>query len=268
VDTIAPTRPADHPATWLSRGGHADPFPATVPLRVALLGHDDTLRERLLMPGLCRYRFEVEQMRGIGELQQALMTCAFDLCLLDTALSHTEGSSLPRWLHGQYPQMGIAILSDQADPFDHLRALNEGADAYLVKPVQVEIVAATLSSIARRMHPAPVSLSPPASAPAQWQLQSDGWCLVAPDGTQVTLTISERRLVQVLWQHGGTLVMRETLMLAVANGHGHVSEIDPHGLDMLLYRLRRKVQSRTGQTLPLEVVRSAGYILHRQCRRA
>jgi len=94
-------------------------------------------------------------------------------------------------------------------------------------------------------------------------LQSDGWCLVAPDGTQATLTISERRLVRVLWEHNGTLVPREALMSAVTNGQGTLSTIDPHGLDVLLYRLRRKVQSRTGQTLPLEVVRGAGYILHR-----
>jgi len=268
VDTIAPTRPKP--------GTAPEPFPAmphpamfaasAPPLRVALLEHDDTLREQVLLPGLRRYEFETEPMRNTGELQQALLNAGFDLCVLDTVLSYGDGVSLPRWLREQYPQMGIAILSDQNDPFDHLRSLNEGADAWLLKPVQVEIVAATLSSIARRMQRLPASpvSEHRSSRTPQWQLQSDGWCLLAPDGMQVTLTISERRLVQILWQHSGTLVTRETLMLAVANGHGSVNEIDPHGLDMLLYRLRRKVQSRTGQTLPLEVVRGAGYILHRQ----
>jgi len=261
-------------ATLIESNHISDPFPMMVhaarppspvfPLRVALLEHDDTLREQVFVPGLRRYEFDVEPMRSTGELQQALMQATFDLCVLDTVLSYGDGVSLPRWLREQYPQMGIAIVSDQTDPFDHLRGLNEGGDAYLMKPVQVEIVAATLSSIARRMNRPQPALSTPPPTRAQWQLQSDGWCLVAPDGAQVTLTISERRLVQVLWKHGGTLVTRDALMLAVANGQGSADEIDPHGLDMLLYRLRRKVQSRAGQSLPLEVVRGAGYILHRQ----
>jgi len=272
VDTTAPApfKP-DHTLKSFSALPRADPLPASAPpLRVALLEHDDTQREQVLL-GLRRCGFEVDALRTTGQLQQALMNAPFDFSVLDTVFSYREDVSLPRWLRSQYPQMGITILSDQSDPSDHLRGLNEGADAYLVKPVQVEIVAATLSSIARwmqRPHAMPLPAEPGAGAGAQWQLQSEGWCLVAPDGAKVTLTISERRLVQVLWQHSGTLVNRETLMLAVTNGQGSAGEIDPHGLDMLLYRLRRKVQNRVGQTLPLEVVRGAGYILHRQASAA
>jgi len=229
-------------------------------LRLALLEHDDTLREQALLPGLRHCGFEVEPISSTADLQHALLTAAFDLCVLDRVLSHGDGVSLPLWLRNQYPQMGILVLSSQADPFDHLRALNDGADAYLGKPAPVEIIAATVTSIARRMQHLPASRQ--TRACAQWQLQSDGWCLVAPDGAQTTLTISERRLIRMLWENNGALVARETLMAAVTNGHGAISAIDPHGLDVLLYRLRRKVQSRTGQALPLEVVRGAGYILH------
>jgi len=239
------------------------PVPAA-PLRVALLEHDDALREQMLLPGLRRYGFEVTPMRNTGELQQALLKAEFDLCVLDSVLSYGDGISLPHWLRGQYPQMGLVIFSHHADPGEQLRGLNEGADAYLVKPAPVDVVAATLSSIARRLHHRALPPLPMPPARAQWQLQSDGWCLVAPNGAQATLTISERRLVRVLWEHEGGLVTRETLMRAVTNGQGDVGEIDPHGLDVLLYRLRRKIQGRTGEVLPLEVVRGAGYILHRQ----
>jgi len=242
-----------------------DPFPPS-PLCVALLEHDDALREQTLVPGLRRYGFEVEPLSSTAALKQALMQGTFDFCILDTVLSYGDGISLPHWLRSQYPQTGVVILSSQADPYDHLRGLNEGADAYLPKPVQMEILAATISSIARRLHRRPPASPAPAAGPAQphWQLQADGWCLVSPEGSQATLTISERRLIGLLWERTGTLVTREDLIRTVTNGHGPVGEIDPHGLDVLLYRLRRKVQSRTGQNLPLEVVRGAGYILHRQ----
>jgi len=264
VDTNVITEPINTSALCRPPKVPQAPFLAPLsPLRVALLEHDDALREQTLLPGLRRYGFEVTPMRNTGELQQALLNAEFDLCVLDSVLSYGDGISLPHWLRGQYPQMGLVIFSDHADPGEQLRGLNEGADAYLVKPAPVDVVAATLSSIARRIHHRPL---PPLSTPVrtQWQLQSDGWCLVAPNGAQATLTISERRLVRVLWEHEGGLVTRDTLMRAVTNGQGNPGEIDPHGLDVLLYRLRRKVQGRTGDVLPLEVVRGAGYILHRQ----
>jgi len=245
----------------------AGPSAATAfALRVVLLEHDETLREHVLLPGLRHCGFEVEPVSNTTELQRTLLNARFDLCVLDRVLSHGDGVSLPLWLRSQYPQMGVMILSAQPDPFDHLRALNDGADAYLGKPVPMEIIAATVTSITRRIQHLPVRLQAHSSAHAQWQLQSDGWCLVAPDGAQTTLTISERRLIRVLWENNGSLVARDTLMTAVTNGHDAMNAIDPHGLDVLLYRLRRKVQSRTGQALPLEVVRGAGYILHRTAR--
>jgi len=261
VDTIADIPSVTHLKASVMTP-RTDPSPATAfALRLVLLEHDETLREQVLLPGLRHCGFEVEPVSSTTDLQRVLLNAAFDLCVLDRVLSHGDGVSLPLWLRNQYPQMGVLVLSAQADPFDHLRALNEGADAYLGKPVPVEIIAATVTSIARRMQHRPARL--PDRACAQWQLQSDGWCLVAPDGAQTTLTISERRLVRVLWENNGSLVARETLMAAVTNDQGAMSSIDPHGLDVLLYRLRRKVQNRTGQALPLEVVRGAGYILHR-----
>jgi len=142
------------------------PLPAPAPpLRVALLEHDEALREQIL-PGLRRYGFEVTPMRTTGELQQALLNAEFDLCILDSVLSYGDGISLPHWLRGQYPQMGLVIFSAHADPGEQLRGLNEGADAYLLKPAPVDVVAATLSSIARRLHHRPL---PPLSAPARTQ---------------------------------------------------------------------------------------------------
>jgi len=269
VDTSAPIKSItslEVPSMVARTGPSPD---SAAPLRLVLLEHDETLREQVLVPGLRHCGFEVTALSSTADLQHALLNASFDLCVLDRVLSYGDGVSLPLWLRNQYPQMGVIILSGQSDPFDHLRGLNEGADAYLCKPVPVEIIAATVSSVARRLHRAPHARPSRPSPPGeQWQLQSDGWCLVAPDGTQATLTISERRLVRVLWEHNGTLVAREALMAAVTNGQGSLATIDPHGLDVLLYRLRRKIQGRTGQTLPLEVVRGAGYILHRHAANA
>lgn len=243
----------------------SDPLPSrtnpAAALRVALLEDDDVLRERILAPGLARHGFEVTPLRTVAALSAAMRVQRFELIVLDIGLPDGDGFTLTQQLQSLRPAPGIVILSGRGDSPDRVRGLNEGADAYLVKPVEIEMLAATLFSVVRRM--ARLQGEGMAQA-ADWQLQDDGWCLFAPDGGAVPLTGSERRVMQHLWQARGRLVAREALLAALGGDLG--MEIDPHRLDALLHRLRQKVQERTGAALPLKSVRGEGYLLVAQAR--
>lgn len=239
--TTAPSPPAD-----------------TGPLRIALLEDDLVLRDRVLVPGLRRHGLDVTPLQTAAELRAALPAGRFELVVLDIGLPDSDGFTVTQWLQQAYPELGIVILSGRGEQPDRLRGLSGGADAYLVKPVEIEILAATLFSLARRLQRHEAST---ASAPS-WQLQADDWCLRTPDGTSIALTGSEREVLVALWAHRDALVSREALLAALpvsaAAGEGG---IDPHRLDALLHRLRRKVLARSGQALPLSSVRGAGYVL-------
>lgn len=229
------------------------------------------LRDRVLVPGLRRHGFDVLPMRTIAELEQVLATRRLDLIVLDIGLPDGDGLTVTRDLQQRYPGMGIIILSGRGSSPDRVQGLSQGADAYLVKPVDIEMLAATLFSVARRLQRAPSLAEAPASASSQtaavalattvadWQLQDDGWCLFAPDGTALALTNSERRVLLCLWRTRGRLVQRDALLATLGGELG--MEIDPHRLDVLLHRLRQKVLERTGTALPLTAVRGQGYLL-------
>jgi DNA-binding response OmpR family regulator len=225
-------------------------------LHIALLEDDDMLRDRVLVPGLLRHGFAVTALRTISALMTAMQTQRFDLVLLDIGLPDGDGFTLTQQLQSMPAPPGIVILSGRGDYPDQIRGLSQGADAYLVKPVAIEMLAATLFSVTRRLSKQPAVTT---TGGAQWQLQDDGWCLFSPAGDVVPLSASERKVIGNLWRTRGLLVTRDTLLASLGGEFG--MEIDPHRLDSLLHRLRLKVQQRTGSELPLKSVRGAGYLL-------
>jgi DNA-binding response OmpR family regulator len=80
---------------------------------------------------------------------------------------------------------------------------------------------------------------------------------VAPNGTTLTLTAPERQLLTSLIDAGGESVTRETLIAALCS---NVYDFDPHRLEMLVYRLRRKSIDAGAGPLPLLTARGAGYL--------
>lgn len=254
--------PSDHrphriPAVHVSAPVPSSARPSIAPLRLALLEDDDVLRDRVLLPGLARHGFDVVPMRTVAQLQAALAQASFDLIVLDIGLPDGDGFTLTRELQAGRPGMGIVILSGRDTSPDMVRGLSQGADAYLTKPVEIEMLAATLFSVARRL-----SRPPAAHEASAWQLQDDGWCLFSPQGKAVALTQSERRVLLCLWRTRGQLVARESLLATLGGELG--LEVDPHRLDALLHRLRQKVQDRAGTALPLTAVRGAGYLFNPQ----
>lgn len=145
---------------------------------------------------------------------------------------------------------------------DRVQALSVGADAYLSKPVDIEVLAATLRSLGRRLTtapPAPDLAAHQVTAAPQlgWRLDTDDWCLVSPNGTVLTLTAPERCLLSTLIAAKGQPVTHETLIAALS---GDIYDFDPHRLEMLVHRLRRKAADATKTSLPLLTSRGAGYL--------
>ncbi|MEN5368586.1 hypothetical protein [Luteimonas sp. TWI406] len=112
------------------------------------------------------------------------------------------------------------MLTARRDTPDRVRGLNEGADAYLAKPVEIDLLAATLHSLARRLHG-----DAPSPAPADgWRLADNGWRLVGSSGHGAALTKSERRMLQCPVEAEGETVARDRLIAAVSD---NVHDFDP-----------------------------------------
>ena len=231
--------------------------PPVVALQLAVLEDDVDLREGILLPGLRDYGFEVTGAASAAELYRHLLKQRFDIVVLDIGLPDEDGVTVARHLR-ELSGMGIVMLTGNHGRRDHLRALEVGADAYLNKPVDIDVLAATLRSLQRRLAPPPAAAH--GSARTGWQLDTGGWCLVAPGGVTLTLTVPERQLLVALFDANGQAVAREALIATLSD---NVYDFDPHRLEMLVHRLRRKSLDAGAGTLPLLTARGAGYLFAR-----
>lgn len=228
-------------------------------LRVAVLEDDAELRENILVPGLGDFGFDIIGAGTAAELYRHMLKRPFDMVVLDIGLPDEDGLSVVRHLR-ELSDLGIVMLTGNRGREDRIRALSDGADAYLSKPADLEILAATLHSLSRRLGARGVETPPAAVArdtPGHWHLDTDGWCLVSPRGAVIALSVPERSLLNALIQAAGAPVGREALIAALT---GDVYDFDPHRLDMLIHRLRRKISDQSGEAVPLLTARGSGYL--------
>jgi DNA-binding response OmpR family regulator len=223
--------------------------PPTGP-RIALVEDDPVLRERILVPGLQGYGFDCEGFGAASELRDAMEMRSFDIAILDVGLPDANGFELAQRLRRD-SSMGIVMLTGRNGSADRIRGLNDGADAYLCKPVDLGELAATLHSLLRR-------LQPEAPSARCWRLDAGGWCLLSPGESRIALNHAERKVLALLMAAPGTVVRREDMVTQLTDD---IYEFDPHRLEMLIHRLRGKIADQSGEALPLRAVRGAGYVM-------
>jgi DNA-binding response OmpR family regulator len=222
------------------------------PLRVLLLEDDELLRDRVLVPSLKQFGFQVEGIGSAAELERRIQQQAPDIVVLDVGLPDGNGFDVARQLRAERAGVGIVMLTARGETTDRIRGLSEGADAYLSKPVDIDLLAATLHSLARRLRSPATSATNP-----RWRLDAGGWCLLSPAGQTVALTQLESRVLAPLLQSPNTLITRDALIGALTiNIHAY----DPHRLDSMIHRLRKKVLNVLGTPLPLNAVQGQGYV--------
>lgn len=223
------------------------------PLHLILLEDDELLRDRILVPRLQQYGFEVVAVGYVAGMVEAVERRRPDIVVLDIGLPDSNGFEVTRWLREKLPGIGIVMLTGRSENADRVRGLGEGADAYLSKPVEIDVLVATLHSVARRLRQ---TLAGPAGG--AWRLDSDDWLLLSPSGGRVILSKTERRLLEEFMKQPNQVILREALISALTDD---ILAFDPHRLDSLIHRLRRKVLSTVGEPLPLNAVHGQGYLL-------
>lgn len=234
-------------------------------LRVIVLEDDPLMRERILMPGLADHGFRVTGSATAAELYRNMLAQRFDIAVLDIGVPDEDGLTVARHLRGM-SNIGIVILSASQARADRIQAMTDGADMFLSKPIDIDVLAASLYSLVRRMQgtttwqgaPKPATAVP--APPRAWHLETDGWCLLSTRGAVIALSVPERCIMQQLIAMQGTPVSRSALIAALSQD---VYEFDPHRLEMLVYRLRRKASEQSGETLPLLTARGSGYVFAR-----
>ena len=213
-----------------------------------LIVEDDPLLGDGLAQGLRALGFVVDWVSN-GELADAaLATTAFDLIVLDLGLPGRDGLHwLARW-RARAERVPVLILTARDGLEQRITGLDEGADDYLVKPVETTEIAARARAVLRRSRgrPEPVwrhgpLAYQPASRTVDWH------------GKPVELAPRETALLELLLAHPQRVMSRAHLQDKL---YAFEQDIDSNTLEVHVHHLRRKLHPKLIRT-----VRGVGYSL-------
>jgi DNA-binding response OmpR family regulator len=178
------------------------------------------------------------------------LTADLDVILLDIMLPRLDGLSVLRKLREARVRTPVMIVSARDAGPDIVEGLDCGADDYLTKPFELEILLARIRAVARRAPAAPpvdLTFQDLRLNPATYQLQRG-------DRT-ASLTRTEYALLETLIRRAGMVVPREVL---IEEGWGRESDVNDANLYFFVRALRTKI-TQPGETELLHTVRGVGY---------
>jgi DNA-binding response OmpR family regulator len=197
---------------------------------------------------------------------ETLRTQRFDAVLLDVMLPGKTGFEIAAALREQQNFVPILMLTARGRAEDIVKGFSAGADDYLPKPFELNVLLARLNALLRRMswtRPAPNGA--PEVVPAHDKLEEFSFAGRRIDfdalelhalGRTVRLTLMESDLLQYLVRNRERIISRKELLDQV----WHVREdTDTRAIDNFIVRLRRYIEDNPSAPRHLQTVRGVGY---------
>ena len=183
--------------------------------------------------GLKREGFAVDWVRDGEAAETALRSEPFDVLLLDLGLPRKSGLAVLTGLRARGDALPVIILTARDAVSDRVQGLDAGADDYLVKPFDLDELAARIRALLRRKsgRTAPaiehlgVILDPAAHT-------------VRREGHAVPLSPKEFALLQLLMERPGTILSRARIEERL---YGWGQEVESNAVEVHVHGLRRKL---------------------------
>lgn len=223
---------------------------AAAPL-VYLVDDDRAFRQEIVF-GLSGMGLDVHGFRDAAELYRAYAVRPSDIVIIDIGLEGEDGLSMASHLRSS-GSVGIIMATGRGSVEDRIEGLRRGADAYLVKPIDLRELAGTIRALSQRLEKRRVP-SPPVSP--DWELAESGWALSDGRGNRLRLTTVEQRFVGRLFVDRGKTVERHALAEAMGED---IHDYNYGRLDTVASRLRRRAE-KARMHLPLYTVRGIGFV--------
>jgi two-component system, OmpR family, response regulator len=224
-----------------------------------LVVEDDPAMRRLIARLLQENGFRATRARNGAEMWDMVARLPIDLVLLDIMLPGTGGMDLCRALRGR-SNVPIIIVTARGAETDRVLGLELGADDYLMKPFSGPELVARIRAILRR---SPL-IAADRTVPGGRHLHFAGRVLdlarrelTAPDGSAVDLSAAEYDTLLAFLEHPQRVLGRDQLLELARNRLGGVSD---RAIDVLVSRLRRKIETGPPDPPMIKTVRSAGYM--------
>lgn len=181
------------------------------------------------------------------------------LVMLDMMLPDTNGLLVLQQMQRLRPELLVIMLTGMGSESDMVVGLEMGADDYIAKPFNPRVVVARARAALRRS--GRLTLPTPEQDTGWqfngWQLDEARCQLLNPQREAVPLTQGEYALLHALIRHARKVLTRDQLLELT---HSESLEVFDRTIDVLIMRLRRKIEVNPHQPTLIRTIRGLGYV--------
>ena len=224
-----------------------------------LLVEDDREISTLIARYLRANDYRVMVTGSGREIDNLMQGSRIDLVVLDLMLPGENGLSICKRLRTR-TQVPIIMLTAKSDEVDRILGLEIGADDYLSKPFNSRELLARIRAVLRR---STINAGELAANGARiltflgWRIDRGLRELKSPASVRVAVTDAEFALLQTFCERPGRILSRDELLDLT---QGRSAGVFERSIDILVSRLRRKIEADPHQPSIIKTVRSGGYL--------
>lgn len=213
---------------------------------------DDTKIRNELSHFLIKYGYDAYAPIDFENLINEILDAKAQLILLDINLPIFDGYYFCREIR-KVSEIPIIIVTSRDSEVDELMSMNLGADDFVTKPYNTQILLARISSVLKRVYSSDVSQ----------EISYKGVTLdisrstVSFEDREVDLTKNEARILNLLMKNSGKIISRDEIMNALWQSNEFV---DDNTLTVNINRLRKKLEDIDISNF-LTTKRGQGYLI-------
>ena len=216
-----------------------------------LLVEDDELLGEGLSAGLVQHGYVVDWVKDGLAAEQALGFETFDIMVLDLSLPRRSGLEVLANLRKAGNMMPVLILTARETTEDKIKGLDTGADDYMVKPCDLDELAARVRALHRRK----AGLTTSTLVHGELVVDSSSHS-VTYAGEEISLPRREFAILEKLMENIGKIVSREQLLQSLYGW----TEVDSNALEVHIHNIRKKLPTPKNC---IRTIRGVGYMIEK-----
>jgi len=216
-----------------------------------LLAEDDIDFGNILSQYVSLSGFEVTLARNGREAWDLFHTARPDICVLDVMMPEMDGFTLAEKMRAEDPGIPFIFLTAKSLREDMIKGLRLGADDYITKPFDPEMLMLRINNILRRVY----SAVEDEYVVSKTTLKYNSLELITPEGRE-KLTLREAQLLRHLIMNRNKTLTREQILTEI---WGQDDYFLGRSMDVFISRLRKYLAPDSGITL--RTLRGMGFVL-------
>lgn len=223
--------------------------------KILIVEDDEKLRDELQI-FLNNNGYNAEILKFFENTINDILRINPDLLLLDINLPNCDGEFICKEIR-KVSQMPIIIITSRDSELDELISINYGADHYITKPFNIQILLAKIGTLLKRVQNIDGN---PEKIDAKDFILNISKNTIEKDNKSIELTKNEYKILRFLVQNRDKIMSRDEIMRYLWEDE---SFIDDNTLTVNITRLRNKLEE-VGLKELLETKRGQGYILKKE----